>query len=83
MTRAAALFENELRRRGVVFVRSDVSTYEVVLGDGRMTVSLENVARDLERDDDPDRLVTFADSILGTFVHYPVGTQVERTSTGS
>lgn len=71
MTRAEALFEEELRRRGVLFVRSDVSTYEIVLGDGRVTVSLENVARDLERDDDPDRLVRFADSVLGTLVPLP------------
>ena len=71
MTRAEALFEEELRRRGFLFVRSDVSTYQIVLGDGRVTVSLENVARYLERDDDPDRLVRFADSVLGTLVPLP------------
>jgi len=73
MTRAAALFERELRRRGAVFVRSgsDGDTYEVVLGDGRVTATLDNVARDLERDGDPERIVRFVDSVLGTFVPLP------------
>lgn len=71
MTRAGALFEKELRRRGVVFVRRDVSCYELVLDTGRVTVSLENVARDLERDDDANRVRRFVDSVLGTLAPLP------------
>ena len=65
------MFEGELRRRGAVFARSDGDTYEVVLGDDRVTVTLENVARDLERDEDPGRIVAFVDSVLGTLVPLP------------
>lgn len=64
---ANAIFEDELARRGLNFVREDELTYQIALGDLDVTANLENVRRNAERDADPDAIRRFVDKILDAF----------------
>jgi len=59
----ATLFLDELARRNIDVKLDDEGNYTLDACGLSITVSLENVSRDFERDRDPDRIVTFVDSI--------------------
>lgn len=61
------LFEAELERRGLGFERNDELTYRVRLSGGDVSVSLENLRRDVERDGDPDAIGRFVETVVTTF----------------
>lgn len=63
MGSATKLFEAELRKRKIPFTHSEEGRYVVILGDLSLDVSLDNVARDFERDADPERIARFVDTI--------------------
>jgi hypothetical protein len=63
MASAVKLFEAELRKRKLTFDRRDDGLYVVSVGELKLEITLENVARDLARDRDPGRIVRFVDSI--------------------
>jgi hypothetical protein len=71
MGRAAQLLEEELRRRGIEFAIGLDGRYEIPAGEGKLLLSLDNVARDLERDGDPGRIVRFLDAALASFDPLP------------
>jgi len=61
----AAVFENELRRRGIALAIDAESGRQTIEIDGWSTlISLENLQRDVDRDGDLDRVSRFVDSIL-------------------
>lgn len=62
------LFEQELTRRGVSFARDIESGRHVVeRGDGtRLLISLENLCREFERDNDTGRVARFIDTVLAS-----------------
>ena len=62
------LLEVELRRRGVSFAHDIESGRHVVQrADGtRLLISLENLSREFERDNDEGRIARFVDSVLGS-----------------
>jgi hypothetical protein len=62
-----ALFEAELRRRGLAFSIDEESGRHAIEVDGmRMLVSLENVERAFARDGDPARIARFLDTIIAS-----------------
>jgi len=67
MHTADELFRTELKKRGITFATTAEGLYEVKVGEQTVTVSLENVRRDYERDGDPDAIVRFVDRIDGAF----------------
>jgi hypothetical protein len=56
---AVRLFELELRRRKVSFVLAADGRYEIATGGGVLHVNIENVARNYERDGDPEAVARF------------------------
>jgi hypothetical protein len=61
---AASLFEQELLRRGLGFERgSEAGLYKVRVGGVDLDVSLANVARNYERDGDPEGVLQFAQHV--------------------
>jgi hypothetical protein len=61
------LFEEELTKRGVKFSIDEESGRHVVfVNGGRSLVSLQNVQRDLERDNDVGRVSRFVDSVIAS-----------------
>jgi hypothetical protein len=66
MTRTAVrdLFVAELARRGVACAPLEDGAYRIEACGGDLTVSLENLARDLARDHDALRVVRFVDAVL-------------------
>ena len=67
---ARQIFEQELRRRKLAFERTADGRYSLELESGELTVSLENVARDFERDRDPEAITRFVERCV-TSVHVP------------
>lgn len=61
---ANALFEDELSRRGVSFVKESDDEYIVEVGGSRITANLANVRRNAARDNDPDAIKRFVDRVL-------------------
>ncbi len=59
----ATLFLTDLARRGITATAKPDGDYEIAVGDTTYTISLANVSRDFARDRDPQRIVTFVDSI--------------------
>ena len=59
----ATLFLDELAGRNIEVKLDDEGNYTLDARGLSINVSLENVSRDFERDRDPDRIVTFVDSI--------------------
>jgi hypothetical protein len=66
MTRAAVrdLFVAELARRGVACAPMEDGAYRIEARTKMLTVSLENLARDLARDQDTARVARFVDVVL-------------------
>jgi hypothetical protein len=64
----ATLFLDELAKRNIEVKLDDEGTYILDVCGLSIKVSLENVSRDFERDRDPDRIVTFVDSITNHLV---------------
>ncbi len=68
MKSANEIFEAELRARSVAFTGpDDQGLYKLQSGDGKLTVSLENIARNYERDGDPEAIHRFVDQTLRAF----------------
>jgi len=61
---ANAIFEDELSRRGCSFVRVDEQRYCFEVEGSSVTVNLENVRRDAEREGDPDAIRRFVDTVF-------------------
>ena len=59
----ATLFLDELARRNIEAKLDDEGNYTLDVCGLSIKVSLENVSRDFERNRNPDRIVTFVDSI--------------------
>lgn len=67
----AKLFEKELARRRITFERTDDGAYELVVDGWKLVLNPDNVLRDVARDGNPDRIVTFLDSALGALSPLP------------
>jgi hypothetical protein len=73
---AQALFEDELRKRGMPFsIDAGSGRHAVEIGGGRMLVNLDNLERDLARDQDVGRVSRFVDAIVAS-----TESRVEQTS---
>lgn len=59
----ATLFLDEMKRRNVPVTLGPNGEYHVESGTTRLTVSLENLSRDFERDRDVGRIASFVDSV--------------------
>lgn len=57
---ADELFQAALKRRGFVFSITEAGLYQVQLGDGSATISLENIRRNFARDQDATAVEHFA-----------------------
>ena len=64
---ANAIFEEELSRRGLSYVREDEQTYRVQLEGWEITATLANIRRNAERDQDPAAIRRFVDRVIETF----------------
>jgi hypothetical protein len=63
--RVRDLFERELAARGITVVEmTEESNYVLKVGEFTSTVTLDNIARDFERDGDEGRISRFVDTIL-------------------
>ncbi len=60
-----SLFEAALERRSVAYKVAGGSLYEVQVGETSLTVSLDNVRRNYERDGDAGAVERFADMVCG------------------
>lgn len=65
---ARTLFEQELRRRKLSFQRTADGLYALEVNGGELTVNLENVARDFERDHDAEVIPRFVERCLASVV---------------
>jgi len=63
---ANSLFEQELSRRGLEYVRQDDFTYQIQLDGTEVSVNLTNVVRNAERDDDPGVVTRYVDRVIAT-----------------
>lgn len=62
-----ALFEGELRQRGLLFsIDPESGRHAVEIGGGRMLVSLQNLQRDVAIDGDANRVSRFVDAIVAS-----------------
>lgn len=67
MPSARSIFETELSKRGITFSPLDKEgLYRVQTDGGEVTVNLENIARNYQRDGDPKSVIHFVDQILKT-----------------
>lgn len=64
---AKAIFEQRLQDLGVEFEIDENGLYAIKLEDNSLTVNLENVAKDYERDGDLDSVRRFADQVVEDF----------------
>jgi hypothetical protein len=64
---ANKIFEEELSRQGVSFVREDKDTYRLKLEGRQISVNLVNVRRNAERDQDQSAVIRFVETVLETF----------------
>jgi len=68
MPSASAIFEAELTKRGVTFAGPDADgLYKIQTDRGEVTVNLENISRNFERDHEPQAMIHFVDQVLRTF----------------
>jgi hypothetical protein len=74
-----AVFEDELSRRGVSFVKEEEYVYRVTSHGRTISASLENVRRNAERDQDPDAIRRFVDKVLSPLP--PIDTPWSEAST--
>jgi hypothetical protein len=63
---ANAIFEDELTRRGIGFVKDGEDEYSIVVEGWNVSASLTNVRRNAVRENDPDAIRRFIDLIMGT-----------------
>ena len=59
-----SLFESELKKRNVEFVRQKEHLYKVYIDSGDRTISLYNISRNFERDNDEGAVVRFVENQL-------------------
>src|SRR6516225_1737367 len=64
----ATLFLDELAKRNIDVKLDNEGNYTLDSWGLSIKISLENVSRDFERDRDPQRIVTFVDSITNLLV---------------
>lgn len=62
---ANGLFEQELARRGLAYVREDESAYRIQLDGGEVVANLTNIIRNAERDDDVGVIARYLDQVIG------------------
>jgi uncharacterized protein YtpQ (UPF0354 family) len=63
MHTADQIFRSELDKRGIRHSETPEGLYEVRINDQSVTVSLENIRRNYDRDGDPDAIVQFVEKI--------------------
>ena len=63
---ARTIFEQELARRKLSFQRTADGRYALELRGGQLTVSLENIARDFERDHDATAITRFVERCMAS-----------------
>src|SRR5688572_27720626 len=61
-----ALFEDELKRRGLFFTVDASGRYSVEIQGRRQWVGIENLQREIARDGDAGRVSRFLDAIVGS-----------------
>lgn len=61
---AKALFEAELTRRGITYVRDDELTYRIEVDGIDVVANLANVARNADRDTDPLAIARYIDHVM-------------------
>lgn len=66
-----AIFEAELRKRGVPFEKEGDLSYRVEVGGWIVSASLENVGRNAERDQDEGVITRFVDHVLAFSASHP------------
>ena len=66
-----AIFEEELSLRGVAFVKRSEYEYVIEIDDFKVTANLFNVARNAEREGDPDAIRRFVDDVFDAFPPNP------------
>lgn len=67
MSTANEIFEKELKRRSITFSPPDKEgLYKVHNGEIEITVNLANIARNFERDKDPESIIRFVDQVMRT-----------------
>ena len=64
MTIVAEKFENELANREIPYSIADDGRYELSVNDAKLTVSIDNILRNFERDGDLNAVSRFVDTIL-------------------
>ena len=67
MHTADDIFRSELDERGIGYSVTPEGLYEVQLHDQTVTVSLENIRRNYDRDSDADAIVRFVDTVDADF----------------
>lgn len=68
MKSAKVIFESELNKRKVKYKGPDSEgLYKVDVDGVDITVNLENVSRNFERDNDPEIIINFVNQILNLF----------------
>lgn len=74
-----ALFEAELTRRGIDWVRDSADEYRIARDGGELCISLVNLRRNAVRDRDPSSVADFVDRVLGVrSFHTPDWTETSR-----
>lgn len=75
---ANAIFEAELARRGLAFVRDGADEYRIQIGSIEVVTTLANVRRNAERDDDPGAIKRLVDHVLQVSVATPNWTTASK-----
>jgi hypothetical protein len=64
MSTADSIFTSELSKRGISYTRTPEGLYAVEAHDQTLTISLENVRRNFDRDGDTSAIVRFVDTLI-------------------
>jgi hypothetical protein len=65
MATADELFRGELDRRGIEYSLTSDGDYAILIDGTNLTISLENIRRDYERDGDFEAIIRFVDRVTG------------------
>ena len=64
MTIVAKTFEAELVNRDISYSVTDDGRYELFVGDAKLTISIDNIRRDFDRDGDVSAVSRFVENVL-------------------
>ncbi len=67
MSTADEIFRSELEKRRIEYSSTQDGRYEVRLDDHTVTISLENLRRNYDRDGDADAIARFAEGLVSDF----------------